>query len=55
MEEIVSPCIDKCTLNKDGICIGCGRVIDEISDWNNASDEQKMMIINSSKKRLELI
>ena len=27
-----SPCIGICTLNKDGICIGCNRTVKEIHD-----------------------
>ena len=27
-----SPCIGICTLNKDGVCIGCNRTLQEIHD-----------------------
>jgi len=27
-----SPCIGICTLNKDGVCIGCERTLQEIHD-----------------------
>jgi len=52
---IASPCIDNCTLNEDDICLGCGRLIDEITAWHDASDEQKNNIIDTGKKRLEVI
>jgi predicted Fe-S protein YdhL (DUF1289 family) len=52
---IASPCINNCTLNEDDICLGCGRLIDEITDWHDANDEQKIFIIDTGKKRLEII
>ena len=27
-----SPCIGMCTLNKDGVCIGCNRTLEEIHE-----------------------
>lgn len=37
-----SRCVGVCTLNTDGICIGCHRDVEQISDWANASaDERK--------------
>ena len=27
-----SPCIGMCTLNKDGVCIGCERTLEEIHE-----------------------
>ena len=30
--KIDPPCIGICTLNKDGICIGCNRTVKEIHD-----------------------
>ncbi len=35
--------------------MGCGRLIDEITAWNDASDEQKTIIIDTSRKRLDVI
>ena len=32
MAEDDSPCIGVCTLNKDGVCIGCERTLQEIHD-----------------------
>ena len=30
--KIDPPCIGICTLNKDGVCIGCNRTVKEIHD-----------------------
>ncbi len=30
-----SPCIGTCTLNEEGICIGCDRTIEEIIEAGN--------------------
>ena len=32
MAEDDSPCIGVCTLNKDGVCIGCERTLEEIHE-----------------------
>jgi predicted Fe-S protein YdhL (DUF1289 family) len=39
-----SPCIRNCTLDDEDVCIGCGRTIDEIIEWMNASPERKREI-----------
>jgi len=33
-EAIKSPCVRMCTLDDDDICIGCGRSLEEIKQWN---------------------
>ena len=40
-----SPCNDVCTTDPEsGLCIGCGRTVDEISNWLYYSDKQKKML-----------
>ena len=35
-----SPCVGVCTLDKDGIrCIGCGRTIEEITNYGKAQSK----------------
>lgn len=42
-----SPCIKICKLNKEKICIGCFRTIEEISNWKNMTDNEKKNIIEN--------
>ena len=41
--DIESPCQKICVL-QDGICLGCGRTSDEITEWFTASDDRKIEI-----------
>lgn len=45
---VESPCIRKCELKKSK-CIGCGRTLDEIANWKQFTDDQKIEIINRLK------
>lgn len=41
-----SPCTNLCTINPEtGICDGCGRTLDEISEWGWMTPEQKLDIL----------
>ena len=46
-----SPCNKICKLEQ-GICIGCGRTIQEIVDWVKYTDEQRQKIMESLRERL---
>ncbi len=49
-----SPCVRKCTLDQDDICVGCFRSIDEICAWGGASDTRRREILqNTSRRRLD--
>lgn len=47
-----SPCIRKCTLNEQSICVGCGRSLTDITSWSSASESARQQIIELSKARL---
>jgi len=53
MSEIASPCKNTCSINKDNVCPGCGRTVDEITGWESANNELKQEIVVKSKKRVE--
>ena len=38
-----SPCINYCKLD-DNFCVGCGRSLYEIKNWENFSDKEKIEI-----------
>ena len=52
--EVCSPCIDICIYDFDiDNCTGCGRTLEEISDWNRYDNQKKLKIIKKCKKRLD--
>lgn len=41
-----SPCIKICTLDaRSGLCLGCGRTIDEIARWSGMSEAERARIM----------
>ncbi|ELY5216510.1 DUF1289 domain-containing protein [Vibrio cholerae] len=48
-----SPCIRNCCLDDKDICIGCGRTIDEICRWTNATNSEKQEILINSLARVQ--
>ncbi len=43
---IESPCIKICTLDaRSGLCLGCGRTIDEIARWASMSEAERERIM----------
>jgi len=50
---IESPCINICTLDaRSGLCLGCGRTIDEIARWTAISAAERAHIMNELPVRL---
>ncbi len=48
---VKSPCVRKCTLDDDDVCVGCFRNIEEICAWGGASNEQRQQILNQAASR----
>jgi len=46
-----SPCISLCHLNEEGVCIGCKRTLEEISEWSILSNYEKKKILEDLKYR----
>jgi len=43
---IETPCVKICTLDaRSGVCLGCGRTIDEIAQWSAMSPEVRSLVI----------
>ncbi len=55
MNAIASPCKNTCSVNKDNICPGCGRTVDEVTGWEAADNTLKQEIVINSDKRLKEI
>ena len=48
---IQSPCVAKCGLNEEDICMGCYRHIDEIVAWGKADDDYKADVLQKLAPR----
>jgi uncharacterized protein len=52
--DIESPCVNICTFEPvRGICLGCGRTLDEIAAWASLSGEERRRIMAELPGRLE--
>jgi len=51
--EPQSPCISVCVLDEQGICQGCFRSADEVTDWWMASTQRKREILQCASERRE--
>ena len=50
-EAVPSPCILVCTLDGD-TCLGCGRTLAEIGEWQAAPPDRQRQIVAAAAKRL---
>ena len=49
---IETPCVKICTLDaRRGLCLGCGRTIDEIARWGSLSTAERSRIMDELPKR----
>ncbi|MCG7374371.1 DUF1289 domain-containing protein [Pseudomonas luteola] len=48
---MASPCVRRCCLDGHDICLGCGRTLDEILAWGEASAEARRAIILTAQAR----
>lgn len=52
---MLSPCIRNCTLNEEDVCVGCGRLLTEITAWASYTDEEREVTLVSCKKRKDAL
>jgi predicted Fe-S protein YdhL (DUF1289 family) len=43
--------VDICRLDTRGLCIGCRRTIEEISEWSRASEARRREILSEVARR----
>ena len=49
---IESPCVNICTLDaRSGICLGCGRTIDEIARWTAMTAAERSRVMHELPAR----
>lgn len=54
LESLKTPCIGLCEMSDGwGICLGCGRRIEEIMDWVGMTDQERETIILETRDRLK--
>ena len=39
-----SPCVKVCRV-ADGVCVGCGRTLDEIRRWRTMTDDERAAVV----------
>jgi hypothetical protein len=50
---IESPCLKTCTLDaRSGLCLGCGRTVEEIAGWSSMSAAERARVMNELPARL---
>ncbi|HMF26361.1 MAG TPA: DUF1289 domain-containing protein [Pseudolabrys sp.] len=50
---IESPCVKICTLDaRKGLCLGCGRTLDEIARWATMTVPERTQIMSELRARL---
>jgi hypothetical protein len=50
---IETPCIKICTLDaRSGLCLGCGRTVDEISRWTTMSATERTRVMTELPARI---
>ena len=48
-----TPCVNICLLDSEtGLCVGCGRTIEEIASWASMSDSDRRAIMAQFAKRM---
>jgi predicted Fe-S protein YdhL (DUF1289 family) len=47
-----SPCINICDLDRQRVCKGCGRTVDEIGRWSLASEAERAAIVAELPARM---
>jgi predicted Fe-S protein YdhL (DUF1289 family) len=49
--NVSSPCVQVCRLDNRDICLGCRRTRDEITQWTQMTDNEKLQIVSMLAER----
>jgi len=51
---VASPCVNVCVVDPrgSGICVGCGRTLDEIAAWVSLGNAQRRQVLERLPQRL---
>ena len=47
----LSPCVRNCCLDQHDCCLGCGRLLAEITEWHQANEQRKTEIVEQAAAR----
>lgn len=50
-ERVPSPCVRNCCLDEADVCLGCFRLLVEITAWQQASDARRREILQNAERR----
>lgn len=53
-KKIKSPCQLICTYDSDNVCVGCFRSTEEVTNWDNYTDDEKKQVLENIAKRREV-
>lgn len=51
--SVQSPCVRNCCLDENDVCLGCGRQLQEILGWQQASNAEREAILVLARERRE--
>lgn len=50
-EDVPSPCVRKCCLDENNMCMGCYRTLDDITGWRDKTALEKAGILQRCAQR----
>jgi uncharacterized protein len=50
-KTVESPCVRRCCLSDDDVCLGCFRTLTEILNWLKSTDDQRRDVCRLAKER----
>ena len=50
-DNVESPCTDNCRLNDAGTCLGCFLSIEEVNQWDVASNQERVVMLENARQR----
>lgn len=50
-DKVRSPCVSICCLDENDICIGCHRSGDEITQWSQLTNDERLDVLRKVAER----
>jgi predicted Fe-S protein YdhL (DUF1289 family) len=50
-EPPASPCVRCCCLDRNNLCLGCFRTLDEITGWTRMTPDERLAVLSRTEKR----
>ncbi len=45
---VLSPCVGICSLDDEGLCLGCHRTSSEIARWPQMNDDERLRLMETT-------